>query len=145
MTADILEPAATQMLLERARAARLHAYVPYSRFTVGAALLTETGEVITGCNVENVSYGLANCAERTAVFKAVSEGIRSFRAIAVVGLQDDQPCTPCGACRQVMYEFAPDLLVITPGAAGEPQVMRLRDLLPEAFDARKLPASGGAR
>jgi len=133
------------MLLQRARDARRNAYVPYSRFTVGAALLTDSGEVITGCNVENASYGLANCAERTAVFKAVSEGVRGFRAIAVVGLEDDAPCSPCGACRQVLYEFAPDMVVITPGGDGNPRQRSMRELLPDAFDPSALPGGSSPR
>lgn len=144
MTSAPLDSATIHLLLDRARAARRHAYVPYSGYTVGAALLTADGEVVTGCNVENVSYGLANCAERTAVFKAVSEGKTAFRAVAVVGLRDDQPCTPCGACRQVMFEFAPELAVVTVGADGAPRVVSLADLLPEAFDRRNLPEKGGA-
>jgi cytidine deaminase len=140
-----IPPDQAAMLLQRAREARRNAYVPYSQFTVGAALLTSSGEVITGCNVENASYGLANCAERTAIFKAVSEGIRGFSAMAVVGLEDDAPCAPCGACRQVMYEFAPDLVVITPGADGAPQLRTMRQLLPDAFDPSALPAMGGSR
>ena len=133
-----LSPELERELLDRARDARRHAYVPYSRFTVGAALLTDSGEIVTGCNVENASYGLANCAERTAVFKAVSEGMRGFRAMAVVGLDGDATCAPCGACRQVLHEFAPDLVVITPGPDG-PIRMPLRMLLPMAFDPASLP------
>jgi cytidine deaminase len=130
---------AARALLRQAADARRNAYVPYSRFTVGAALLTAGGEVVTGCNVENASYGLANCAERTAVFTAVARGIRDFRAVAIVGLLEDEPCAPCGACRQVLYEFAPDLQVITPGTDGEPSIRSLRELLPHAFDPRVLP------
>ena len=97
-----------QGLIEKALEARRKAYVPYSHFHVGAALETETGEVFLGCNVENASYGAANCAERTAFFKAVSEGHRKFRRIAIVGgfldsIEDY--CMPCGICRQVMAEF----------------------------------------
>ncbi|MEM4374408.1 MAG: cytidine deaminase, partial [Nitrososphaerota archaeon] len=98
-------------LLMQARKAMRYSYAPYSRFRVGAALLTEEGEVVTGCNVENPSYGLSNCAERTAVFKAVSEGRRRFRAIAVVSSRAN-PVYPCGACRQVLREFNPRLKVI---------------------------------
>jgi cytidine deaminase len=121
-------------LLQAAREARAGAYAPYSRFPVGAAILTESGEVFTGCNVENASYGLALCAERVAVGKAVSEGSRRFRAIAVLGPQDDRPCYPCGSCRQVLFEFAPDLLVITAGSEqGGQELTPLRELLPRAF------------
>ncbi|HET7321705.1 MAG TPA: cytidine deaminase, partial [Longimicrobiaceae bacterium] len=98
-------------LLERARQARTNAYVPYSHFPVGAALLAADGRVFTGVNVENASYGLSTCAERTAVAKAVSEGARDFVAIAVTGPEDDVACPPCGSCRQILHEAGPDLLV----------------------------------
>ncbi len=130
-------------LLASAREARAHAYVPYSRFPVGAALLAEDGSLFTGCNVENASYGLTNCAERTAVFKAVSEGRTAFRAIAVVGPQDDLLCAPCGACRQVLYEFGPEMVLVTPAGADQPGGVRMTTvgaLLPGAFDAAALPA-----
>lgn len=133
-------------LLERAREARRQAYVPYSRFAVGAALLAADGSVFTGCNVENAAYGLTNCAERTAVFKAVSEGRRRFHAIAVTGPEDDVACAPCGSCRQVLHEFGPAMWVITPGGvAGAPRVRPLAELLPEAFGPERLPAAGEAR
>jgi cytidine deaminase len=138
-----LDSHALQSLLARAAEARQHAYAPYSGFTVGAALLTAGGQVVTGCNVENASYGLANCAERTAIFTAVAQGEQRFRAIAIVGLRDEEPCMPCGACRQVMFEFGPDMLVVTSGAGGEPRVLAMRDLLPHAFDPSTLP--GGPR
>ena len=93
-------------LLKAAIAARQHAYVPYSNFAVGAALLLDSGTIISGCNVENASYSLTNCAERTAFFKAVSEGEKRFRALAVVA-DTDGPVQPCGACRQVMVELCP--------------------------------------
>lgn len=127
------------MLLNRAREVRANAYVPYSRFTVGAALLAADGRVFTGCNLENASYGLTICAERAAVAKAVSEGVRGFRAVAVVGPQDDAPCAPCGACRQVLYEFGPEMVVVTPAADGH-TAATVRDLLPGAFDESRLPA-----
>jgi cytidine deaminase len=133
-------------LMESARAARAHAYAPYSRFPVGAALLAEDGTVFTGCNVENASYGLTNCAERTAIFKAVSEGRTSFRAIAVVGPQDDLPCAPCGACRQVLHEFGAEMLLITPAGPQDPGgvvTTTVGALLPGAFDGAALPARGG--
>ena len=124
-------------LLARAREARNHAYAPYSDFPVGAALLAEDGRIHTGCNVENASYGLTNCAERVAIGKAVSEGTRRFRAVAVVGPEDDFACAPCGACRQVLYEFGPDMLVVTADASG-PLVTPMRELLPGAFDEQRL-------
>lgn len=133
-------PAETaEMLLARAREARANAYVPYSHFPVGAALLAESGEVFTGCNVENASFGLTNCAERVAIGKAVSEGVRGFRAVAVVGPQDDAPCAPCGACRQVLYEFGPDMVVVMPRADGY-TATSMRDVLPGAFDESRLNA-----
>jgi cytidine deaminase len=135
--APALDDATARMLLERARQARQNAYVPYSRFPVGAALLAEDGEVITGCNVENASYGLSNCAERTAIFKAVSEGRSRFRACAVVGPQDDVACAPCGACRQVLSEFGLDMLVIAPAGDGY-TVTTMAELLPGAFTPARL-------
>ncbi len=141
-----LDPAAARALLDRARQARAHAYAPYSRFPVGAALLADDGRVFTGCNVENASYGLANCAERVAVGKAVSEGARAFTAIAVIGPEDVQPCAPCGACRQVLYEFGPDLPVIVPSADAEGyQVQAMGALLPGAFGPARLAESQQAR
>ncbi len=141
-----LDPAAARALLDRARQARAHAYAPYSRFPVGAALLADDGRVFTGCNVENASYGLANCAERVAVGKAVSEGARAFTAIAVIGPEDVQPCAPCGACRQVLYEFGPDLPVIFPSADAEGyQVQAMGALLPGAFGPARLAESQQAR
>jgi cytidine deaminase len=133
-----LLPAETaELLLRRAREARANAYVPYSHFPVGAALLAESGEVFTGCNVENASFGLTNCAERVAIGKAVSEGARGFRVVAVVGPQDDAPCAPCGACRQVLYEFGPDLVVVMPRGDGY-TATSMRELLPGAFDESRL-------
>ena len=127
-----------EQLLDLARQARAHAYVPYSRFSVGAALLAEDGRIFSGCNVENASYGLTICAERSAVFRAVSEGVRSFRAIAVTGPEDDQPCAPCGSCRQVLWEFGAGMDVITPAGEGQVSVRPLRELLPEAFGPERL-------
>lgn len=99
-------------LFDAALSASAHAYAPYSRFRVGAAVLTDSGEIITGVNVENRSYGLTNCAERTAIFKAVSEGYTSFQAIAIAAPDSSYPVGPCGACRQVITEFAPDAAVV---------------------------------
>ena len=101
------------MLLQHAEAARAHAYCPYSHYPVGAALLTEEGKIYEGCNIENAAYSPGNCAERTAFFKAVYEGERAFRAIAITG-NDDTPSWPCGMCRQVMAEFcASDFMIVT--------------------------------
>lgn len=109
------------------------AYIPYSRFPVGAALECADGTVFTGCNVENAAYGATMCAERTAVFKAVSEGHRDFVRIAIAGKSTDY-CVPCGTCRQVLMEFAPDMEVICLNGAGESRKFRLKELLPYGFD-----------
>jgi cytidine deaminase len=120
-------------LLGCAREARVAAYASYSGFAVGAALQAAGGQVFCGCNVENASYGLTVCAERVALFAAVAAGVREFSALAVVA-DSPEPVAPCGACRQVLYEFAPDLQVILANLQGRQKKMRLRDLLPEAFD-----------
>jgi cytidine deaminase len=122
-----------QRLLEAARKAMKRAYAPYSQFKVGAALLTSEGEVYTGCNVENASYGLSNCAERTAIFTAIAQsgpGLK-IRAIAVVNDQG-VPCSPCGACRQVIYEFGPEATVFFQGSKGWKE-SQIAELLPEGF------------
>ena len=120
-------------LIRLAREAREQAYAPYSHFAVGAALLGASGRVYTGCNVENVSYGLTVCAERVAMFKAVSEGEREFEAIAVV---TSSGVPPCGACRQVLREFGPGLEVIVAWTDGDDyEVYPLRKLLPHSFDS----------
>jgi cytidine deaminase len=123
-------------LIEAATAARQKAYVPYSNYPVGAAILTSSGAVFTGCNVEFASYGATVCGERTAAFKAVSEGERDFRAVAVV---TGNGAAPCGICRQVLYEFGPEMIVIAAGTDG--QIMwegRLADLLPLGFGPKNL-------
>ena len=117
-------------------------YVPYSHFHVGAALLDKSGKVWTGCNIENAAYGPSNCAERTAVFKAVSEGAREFEAIAIVGGPEDDAgnpqindfCPPCGVCRQVLSEFCDrNFKIILANGKGEQKVFTLGELLPESF------------
>ena len=127
----------SQQLIESARAARLHAFAPYSRFRVGAALEAKDGRVFTGCNVENATYGLTVCAERVAVFKAVSEGCRSFTRIAVVA-DTEEPTPPCGACRQILWEFGGDLEVILANLKEDKARYSLAALLPHPFDARLL-------
>ena len=119
-------------LIKAATAVRDQAYAPYSKFQVGAALLTENDEVITGCNVENISFGLTSCAERNAVFKAVSQGNRKFKAIAIVADTSDLTA-PCGACRQVLAEFNPDLPVMLANLKGDRRLHALGDLLPHPF------------
>lgn len=130
-------------LIELARQAREKAYVPYSGFPVGAALVAEDGTVFTGCNIENASYGLALCAERTAIFKMASEGHHAISAIAVIA-ETDGPVSPCGACRQVMAEFAGNgVRVILTNLKGDLQVTTVGDLLPGAFRPGDLPPPRG--
>ncbi|MBO8168835.1 MAG: cytidine deaminase [Thermoanaerobacteraceae bacterium] len=119
-------------LVQEAMKAKEYAYVPYSHFPVGAALLTRSGRVFTGCNVENASYRLTICAEQTAVSKAVSAGEREFAAIAVVCDTDDY-CSPCGACRQLIAEFGLNTRVIMANKAGDYRVRTIRELLPGSF------------
>jgi len=122
-----------QRLLAAARRAMKRAYAPYSNFKVGAALLTTGGDLFTGCNVENASYGMSNCAERTAIFTAVAQAgpAVEIRAIAVTNNQN-APCSPCGACRQVIYEFGPNARVIFRGAKNW-KTLPITRLLPEGF------------
>ena len=130
----VIDRETAERLLVAAREAATRAYVPYSEFPVGAALLVEGGSVVTGCNVENASYGLTVCAERTAVFTALAAGHRTVLAVAVTAPRV-ATVTPCGACRQVLYEFKPrdrDLVVVLEGVAG-PELVALGDLLPRAF------------
>lgn len=120
-----------QKLMECAIKARENAYSPYSHFAVGAALLCEDGTLYEGCNIENASYGLTNCAERTAVFKAVSEGHIKFKALAVVA-DTEGPCAPCGACRQVMAEFKIPLIIMG-NLMGNIKIVTIEELLPFSF------------
>ncbi len=128
-------------LIQKAAQARKRAYAPYSEFTVGAALLCEDGTVYTGCNIENASYGATVCAERTAFFKAVSEGEGDFAAIAIVGGPDDKPyefCPPCGMCRQVMTEFCDlDRFRIVLSNGSEQRIYSLKEMMPYSFDNLK--------
>jgi cytidine deaminase len=125
------------MLVEHAREARLRAVAPYSGFKVGAAIETASGAIITGCNIENATYGLTMCAERVAIFKALSEGHRDFVRIAVVA-DSPEPTPPCGACRQIMWEFAPDAEVVLANLTGVERRCTMRELLPGPFDRRFL-------
>lgn len=120
-------------LVAAARAARRHAVADFSGFKVGAALRTASGLIISGCNIENATYGLTLCAERTAMFKALSEGHRQFTAIAIVA-DTDRPTPPCGACRQILWEFAGDIEVTLANLHAVTATHRLGDLLPHAFD-----------
>ena len=125
------------LLLDAARSARLNAHAPLSNFRVGAALETADGAIVTGCNIENATYGLTICAERVAVFKALSEGQRRFVRVAVVA-DTEEPTPPCGACRQILWEFGGDLEVILGNLHAEKACYQLKDLLPVPFDARFL-------
>ena len=120
-----------QKLINRAIVARDKTYSPYSHFGVGAALLCEDGTIYEGCNIENASYGLTNCAERTAIFKAVSEGQTKFKALAVVA-DTEGPCAPCGACRQVMAEFKIPLIIMG-NLMGNIKIVTIEELLPFSF------------
>ena len=126
----------TQKLMDCAIKARENAYSPYSHFAVGAALLCEDGTLYEGCNIENASYGLTNCAERTAIFKAVSEGHIKFKALAVVA-DTEGPCAPCGACRQVISEFDIPQIILA-NLKGNYKVVSLDELLPFRFGADSL-------
>lgn len=134
MATQNLTAAERESLLRTARQALKRAHAPYSNFHVGAAILTDHGEIFTGCNVENASYGLTNCAERSAIFTAVQQTKADklrIRAVAVVN-GNELPCSPCGACRQVIFEFGEDAVVIFKGQKDY-QEMAIQDLLPESF------------
>ncbi|MBM3994110.1 MAG: cytidine deaminase [Planctomycetes bacterium] len=124
-------------LVDAARAVRLNAHAPYSGFLVGAAIETPGGRIITGCNVENATYGLTVCAERVAIVKAISEGEREFVRIAIVA-DTDAPTPPCGACRQILWEFGGDLEIVMASLVEVKAMYRLAQLLPMPFDRRLL-------
>jgi cytidine deaminase len=121
-------------LLEAALRVRENAHAPFSNFKVGAALEDESGRIHTGCNVENATYGLTMCAERVAIFKAISEGARRFRRMAVAA-DTDVPTPPCGSCRQLIWEFCGDIEVWLVNPAGKVEQHRMRELFPRPFDA----------
>ncbi|NXX51789.1 CDD deaminase, partial [Tricholaema leucomelas] len=127
-----------QLLLRRSQEAKNSAYCPYSRFPVGAALLTASGEIFSGCNVENACHSLGVCAERTAIHKAISEGHTSFKAMAISSNMGEDFITPCGACRQVMREFGTDWDIYLTKADGTYIVKRLEELLPLSFGPEDL-------
>ena len=129
--------AAPDRLVAAARAAREHAVADFSGFKVGAAVETDTGEIVTGCNVENATYGLTVCAERVAIFKALSEGHRTFRRIVVVADTAD-PTPPCGACRQIIWEYCGDVDVTLANLTTVSRTLPMRELLPLPFDKRLL-------
>lgn len=133
MATENLSSADRDHLIQAAHQAAQHAYAPYSKYNVGAALISGNGEVFSGCNVENSSYGLSNCAERTAIFSAIAQSGPGLmiEAIAIVN-SEDTACSPCGACRQVIYEFGPEALVIFRSASGWREIP-ITELLPEGF------------
>ena len=133
-----------QELLETAKAARLRSIAPFSDFMVGAAVKTNEGKVYIGCNVESASYGLTVCAERVAIWKALSEGERHFTELAIVA-DTDTLTPPCGTCRQIIWEFAKNATIVLGNLHGETQIVSIRELLPRAFDARFLSAAKEAR
>jgi cytidine deaminase len=124
----------TDPLVAAALAVRQNAHAPFSKFKVGAAVEDDQGRIFTGCNVENATYGLTVCAERVAIFKAVSEGARKFRRVAVVA-DTDRLTPPCGACRQILWEFCGDVELVMANIAGATETLRLGTLFPRAFDA----------
>lgn len=129
-----------EQIIDEAKRARERAYAPYSKFGVGAALLTTDGKVYHGCNIENAAYSMCNCAERTALFKAYSEGDKEFQMLAVVA-DTDRPCSPCGACRQVISELcSKDMKVILSNLKGDILEITVEDLLPGAFSPEDLHA-----
>ncbi|MEF9951682.1 MAG: cytidine deaminase [Clostridium sp.] len=126
-----------KILVDEARKAMEFSYSPYSKFRVGAALLSNDGKVYRGCNIENASFGGTNCAERTALFKAVSEGSKDFTKIAIISDSEDY-ISPCGICRQVLAEFGLDMEVIMAKNNGQYKMMKIRELLPLAFTGEDL-------
>ncbi len=128
---------ADRELIDAATAVRENAYAPFSNFRVGAALETDDGEIISGCNVESASYGLTVCAERVAIWKAISQGKRKIKHIAVVA-DTEELTPPCGVCRQIIWEFGGDIPVILANLKGKTEVVQMKELLPRAFDTKFL-------
>lgn len=126
-----------EKLIDAANEARKQAFAPYSNFQVGAALETSAGEIVKGCNIESATYGLTVCAERVAIWKAVSEGKKDFKTIAVV-VDTEDLTPPCGACRQIIWEFCGDIPVIMANLKGKSETVQMKDLLPKAFDTKFL-------
>jgi cytidine deaminase len=137
MTNDMLDPTQAQ-LLEEARLARTRAYAPYSHFAVGAAVLTADGQIFHGCNIENASYGVTNCAERSALFSAYSAGVRAIVALAVVA-DTSGPVSPCGICRQAIFELAPNATILLGNMGSDLMVTSPQRLLPYGFEPSELP------
>jgi cytidine deaminase len=130
-------PDASDALIAAALAARENAFAPYSKFRVGAAIEDIDGRIHTGCNVENATYGLTVCAERVAVFKAISEGVRKFRRVAIAA-DTDGLTPPCGACRQILWEFCGDIEIVLVNPRGKTETYGLKDLFPKPFDVSYL-------
>jgi len=128
-------------LIEQATAARVRSVAPFSKFLVGAALQTDEGKVFTGCNVESASYGLTVCAERVAIWKALSEGERDFARLVIVA-DTEQLTPPCGTCRQIIWEFCKHATIVLANLHGQKEELHIADLLPRAFDARFLKEAG---
>lgn len=133
-----------QSLVEDATRARLQSVAPFSKFLVGAAVRTENGKVYIGCNVESASYGLTVCAERVAIWKALSEGERQFTELAVVA-DTESLTTPCGTCRQIIWEFCKHATIVLANLRGETETVSIKELLPRAFDARFLKEVTGQK
>lgn len=133
-----------QSLVEDATRARLQSVAPFSKFLVGAAVRADNGKVYIGCNVESASYGLTVCAERVAIWKALSEGERQFTELAVVA-DTESLTTPCGTCRQIIWEFCKHATIVLANLRGETETISIKDLLPRAFDARFLKEVSGQK
>ena len=134
----------SQLLIEAAMAARVRSVAPFSNFLVGAALQTDTGQIYTGCNIESASYGLTVCAERVAIWKALSEGERNFTNL-VIAADTESLTPPCGTCRQIIWEFAKNAEIVLVNGRGDRATVQIKDLLPRAFDARFLKEARSSR